>query len=58
MARLLMNMREFKATMNVDANDVTKCLQDYGLHATTVSLLVGSKLMIERTESEGKGDVG
>ena len=49
-----MDMREFKSTTNVDAIDITKRLQDYGLHAPTVSWPVANTMMIEPTESEDK----
>lgn len=38
----------------MDAIDITKRLQDYGLHAPTVSWPVGNTLMLEPTESEDK----
>ena len=47
-------MRDFKASANVDAIDITKRLQDYGLHAPTVSWPVSNTLMLEPTESEDK----
>lgn len=50
----ILDTRVFKGTANVDAIDITKRLQDYGLHAPTVSWPVGNTLMLEPTESEDK----
>jgi glycine dehydrogenase len=50
----ILDTREFKTTANVDAIDITKRLQDYGLHAPTVSWPVGNTLMLEPTESEDR----
>lgn len=50
----ILDTRDFKSTANVDAIDITKRLQDYGLHAPTVSWPVSNTLMLEPTESEDK----
>jgi glycine dehydrogenase len=50
----ILDTRDFKGTANVDAIDITKRLQDYGLHAPTVSWPVANTLMVEPTESEDK----
>lgn len=50
----ILDCRPFKKTANVEAIDIAKRLQDFGLHAPTVSWPVGNTLMIEPTESEDK----
>ena len=44
----------FKATEKIEAADIAKRLQDYGLHAPTLSWPVPNTLMFEPTESENK----
>jgi glycine dehydrogenase len=44
----------FKETAEVDVTDIAKRLQDFGLHAPTMSWPVANALMIEPTESESK----
>lgn len=48
----IIDLREFKKTAHVEAEDVAKRLMDYGFHAPTVSFPVAGTLMIEPTESE------
>jgi glycine dehydrogenase len=50
----ILDCRPFKKTTNVEANDIAKRLQDFGLHAPTVSWPVANTLMLEPTESEDK----
>jgi glycine dehydrogenase len=53
----ILDLRPFKATAGVDAEDVAKRLMDYGFHAPTVSFPVAGTLMIEPTESESKAEL-
>jgi glycine dehydrogenase len=48
----ILDLRPFKKTAGVTADDVAKRLMDYGLHAPTMSWPVAGTLMIEPTESE------
>ena len=48
----ILDLRGFKATSGVTAEDVAKRLIDYGLHAPTLSFPVPNTLMVEPTESE------
>jgi glycine dehydrogenase len=48
----ILDVRPFKKTAGVTADDVAKRLMDYGLHAPTMSWPVAGTLMIEPTESE------
>eukprot|EP01132_Coremiostelium_polycephalum_P004127 gene4127-5163_t len=50
----ILDLRGFKATANIEAEDVAKRLQDYGFHGPTMSWPVPNTLMIEPTESESK----
>ena len=49
---LILDMRQFKASADVDVIDIAKRLMDYGFHAPTVAFPVHGTLMIEPTESE------
>lgn len=51
---LIFDMREFKASSNIDVDDIAKRLMDYGFHSPTVSFPVPGTLMVEPTESESK----
>ncbi len=51
---LIFDMRQFKASANIEVEDIAKRLMDYGYHAPTVSFPVGGTLMVEPTESESK----
>ena len=53
----ILDLREFKETAGVEAEDVAKRLMDYGFHAPTVSFPVAGTLMIEPTESESKEEL-
>jgi glycine dehydrogenase len=52
----IIDLREFKKTAHIEAEDVAKRLMDYGFHAPTMSWPVASTLMIEPTESESKAE--
>ncbi len=48
----ILDLRHFKETCGVMAEDVAKRLMDYGFHAPTLSFPVPNTLMVEPTESE------
>ncbi|MDP2164782.1 MAG: aminomethyl-transferring glycine dehydrogenase [Hydrogenophaga sp.] len=48
----ILDLRHFKETSGVMAEDVAKRLMDYGFHAPTLSFPVVNTLMVEPTESE------
>jgi glycine dehydrogenase len=48
----ILDLRPFKQTCGVTAEDIAKRLTDYGLHAPTLSFPVAGTLMVEPTESE------
>ena len=49
----IIDVSGFKA-VGIEAVDIAKRLQDYGLHSPTMSWPVSNALMIEPTESESK----
>ncbi|MFQ5967806.1 MAG: aminomethyl-transferring glycine dehydrogenase [Acidimicrobiia bacterium] len=51
------DLRGFKASAGVTAEDVAKRLIDYGFHAPTLSFPVAGTLMIEPTESESMAEL-
>ena len=53
----IVDLRPFKATAGIEAEDVAKRLMDYGFHAPTMSFPVAGTLMIEPTESEPKAEL-
>ncbi|MEP7111533.1 MAG: aminomethyl-transferring glycine dehydrogenase, partial [Ferruginibacter sp.] len=53
----IVDLRPFKTSAGVEAEDVAKRLMDYGFHAPTLSFPVAGTLMIEPTESEDKGEL-
>jgi glycine dehydrogenase len=53
----ILDLRPFKASAGVEAEDVAKRLMDYGFHAPTMSFPVPGTLMIEPTESESKREL-
>lgn len=53
----IVDLRPFKATAGVEAEDVAKRLMDYGFHAPTLSFPVPGTIMIEPTESESKAEL-
>eukprot|EP00243_Klebsormidium_subtile_P004314 TRINITY_DN18282_c0_g1_i1.p1 TRINITY_DN18282_c0_g1~~TRINITY_DN18282_c0_g1_i1.p1 ORF type:complete len:1056 (-),score=381.30 TRINITY_DN18282_c0_g1_i1:459-3626(-) len=53
----IIDLRAFKNTAGIEAEDVAKRLMDYGYHAPTMSWPVPGTLMIEPTESESKSEL-
>jgi glycine dehydrogenase len=53
----IVDMRPFKNTAGIEAEDVAKRLMDYGFHAPTMSFPVPGTIMIEPTESEDKAEL-
>ncbi len=53
----IVDLRPFKVSAGVEAEDVAKRLMDYGFHAPTLSFPVAGTLMIEPTESEDKAEL-
>ena len=53
----IVDLRPFKNTAGVEAEDVAKRLMDYGFHAPTLSFPVAGTIMIEPTESENKAEL-
>lgn len=53
----IVDLRPFKTTSGIEAEDVAKRLMDYGFHAPTMSFPVPGTIMIEPTESEDKAEL-
>ena len=53
----IVDLRPFKKTAEIEAEDVAKRLIDYGFHAPTMSFPVAGTIMIEPTESEDKAEL-
>ena len=53
----ILDLRPLKTGLGIDVEDVAKRLMDYGFHAPTISWPVPGTMMIEPTESEGKGEL-
>jgi glycine dehydrogenase len=53
----ILDLRPFKQSAGIEAEDVAKRLMDYGFHAPTMSFPVAGTLMIEPTESESKAEL-
>jgi glycine dehydrogenase len=53
----ILDLRPIQRTSGIGAEDVAKRLMDYGFHAPTMSWPVIGTLMVEPTESEGKGEL-
>jgi glycine dehydrogenase len=53
----IVDLRGFKNSAGIEAEDVAKRLIDYGFHAPTVSFPVAGTLMIEPTESESREEL-
>lgn len=53
----IVDLRPFKKTAEIEAEDVAKRLMDYGFHAPTMSFPVAGTIMIEPTESEDKSEL-
>jgi glycine dehydrogenase len=53
----IVDLRNFKKSAEIEAEDVAKRLMDYGFHAPTLSFPVPGTIMIEPTESEDKAEL-
>jgi glycine dehydrogenase len=53
----ILDLRPYKASAGIEAEDVAKRLMDFGFHAPTMSFPVPGTLMIEPTESESKREL-
>ena len=53
----IVDLRPFKKSADIEAEDVAKRLMDYGFHAPTMSFPVPGTIMIEPTESEDKAEL-
>lgn len=53
----IVDVRPFKNSAGVEAEDIAKRLMDYGFHAPTMSFPVPGTIMIEPTESEDKAEL-
>lgn len=53
----IVDLRPFKKSAEIEAEDVAKRLMDYGFHAPTMSFPVPGTIMIEPTESEDQEEL-
>jgi glycine dehydrogenase len=53
----IVDLRPFKTTAGIEAEDIAKRLMDYNFHAPTMSFPVAGTIMIEPTESEDKAEL-
>ena len=53
----IVDLRPFKNSAGIEAEDIAKRLIDYGFHAPTMSFPVPGTIMIEPTESEDKAEL-
>jgi glycine dehydrogenase len=53
----IVDLRPFKTSAGIEAEDVAKRLMDYNFHAPTLSFPVPGTIMIEPTESEDKAEL-
>ncbi|MFL6196403.1 MAG: aminomethyl-transferring glycine dehydrogenase [Thermoanaerobaculia bacterium] len=53
----ILDLRPFKTTAGIEAEDVAKRLMDFSFHAPTMSFPVVGTLMIEPTESESRAEL-
>lgn len=53
----IVDLRPFRNSSGIEAEDVAKRLMDYGFHAPTMSFPVPGTIMIEPTESEPKAEL-
>ena len=53
----ILDLRGFKESAGISAEDIAKRLMDYGFHAPTMSFPVPGTLMIEPTESESRAEL-
>jgi glycine dehydrogenase len=54
---MILDLRPFKQSAGIEAEDVAKRLMDFGFHAPTLSFPVAGTLMVEPTESEPKAEL-
>jgi glycine dehydrogenase len=54
---LIIDLRPFKTSADIEVVDIAKRLMDYGFHAPTVSFPVAGTMMIEPTESETRQEL-
>jgi glycine dehydrogenase len=54
---MILDLRPFKQSAGIEAEDVAKRLMDFGFHAPTLSFPVAGTLMVEPTESEPKDEL-
>lgn len=53
----IVDLRPFKQSVGIEAEDIAKRLMDYNFHAPTLSFPVPGTIMVEPTESEDKGEL-
>ncbi|WP_416671041.1 aminomethyl-transferring glycine dehydrogenase [Egbenema bharatensis] len=53
----IIDLRQFKKSVGIEAEDVAKRLIDYGFHPPTMSWPVAGTVMVEPTESESKQEL-
>src|SRR5439155_15194659 len=53
----IVDLRPFKNSAGIEAEDVAKRLMDYGFHAPTMSFPVPGTIIIETTESDDKAEL-
>jgi len=53
----IVDLRQFKKTVGIEAEDVAKRLIDYGFHPPTMSWPVAGTIMVEPTESESLAEL-
>lgn len=53
----ILDLRPFKTSAGIEAEDIAKRLMDYGFHAPTLSFPVPGTFMIEPTESEDQAEM-
>lgn len=53
----IIDLRPFKGSAGIEAEDVAKRLMDYNFHAPTLSFPVAGTIMIEPTESEDRAEL-
>jgi glycine dehydrogenase len=53
----IVDLRPFKTSAGIEAEDIAKRLMDYNFHAPTLSFPVAGTIMIEPTESEDKAEL-
>ena len=53
----ILDCRQFKASANIEVEDIAKRLIDYSFHAPTMSFPVAGTLMVEPTESESLPEI-